>query len=63
MSKLHRSRENSVLAGICGGIGEAHQMDPTLVRLILVFLTLVTGLFPLLITYIIGWAVIPVEGE
>ena len=62
MSKLYRSRTNRVAAGICGGIGEVHQIDPTLLRLILVFITLATGLVPLLITYIVGWAIIP-EGD
>jgi len=63
MNKLYRSRRNKVLAGICGGIGEVHEIDPTLLRLILVFLTLTTGLVPLLITYIVGWIIIRKEGE
>ena len=62
MSKLYRSRQSKVLAGICGGIGEAHDIDPTLLRLILVFVTLISGLAPLLITYI-GWILIPEEGK
>ena len=61
MSKLYRSRTNKMLAGICGGIGEAHQIDPTLLRLILVFIALATGLVPLLITYIVGWVIIPTD--
>ena len=63
MNKLCRSRTNKMLAGICGGIGEAHEIDPTLLRLILVFLALATGLVPLLITYIVGWIIIPEEGK
>ena len=31
--KLYRSRENAMLAGVCGGIGEFFEIDPTLVRL------------------------------
>ena len=31
--KLYRSRENAMLAGVCGGIGEYFDIDPTLVRL------------------------------
>ena len=31
--KLYRSDENKMLAGVCGGIAEYFQLDPTLVRL------------------------------
>ena len=47
----------------CPGIGEVHEIDPTLLRLILVFLALACVLVPLLITYIVGWMIIPQEGE
>ena len=32
--KLMRSRENRMICGVCGGIGEYLNIDPTLVRLI-----------------------------
>ena len=35
--KLYRSRENRVLGGICGGLGEYFDIDPTLVRVLFVF--------------------------
>ena len=31
--RLHRSNENKVVAGVCGGIAEYFDMDPTLIRL------------------------------
>ena len=31
--RLHRSNENKVIAGVCGGIAEYFDMDPTLIRL------------------------------
>lgn len=31
--KLHKSRHNKMIAGICGGIGEYFDIDPTLIRL------------------------------
>lgn len=31
--KLYRSPENKVIAGVCGGIAEYFDIDPTLVRL------------------------------
>ena len=34
--KLYRSRENRMLGGVCGGLGEYFDIDPTLVRLLFV---------------------------
>lgn len=33
MKKLFRSRENKMICGVCGGIAEYFNIDPTLVRL------------------------------
>lgn len=33
MKKLYRSRENRMLCGVCGGIAEYFNIDPTLIRL------------------------------
>ncbi len=60
MRRLYRSERDKMLAGICGAIGELYDVDPTLVRLGLVFLALVTAVLPVVITYIVGWIIIPV---
>ena len=62
MKKLHRSSRDKILGGLCGGFGEVYSIDPTLVRLMCVFLLICTGILPLLITYIVGWAIVP-KGE
>lgn len=59
MKTLYRSREDRMVAGICGGIGEVYEIDPTLVRLGLVFLGLATAVLPLLVAYIVGIFIIP----
>ncbi|HLP46667.1 MAG TPA: PspC domain-containing protein [Candidatus Deferrimicrobium sp.] len=59
MKRLYRSRTNKVFAGICGGLGEYFNVDPVLVRIIAVFLTLFMG-FPLLV-YLVAIFVIPQE--
>ena len=59
MKKIYRSATDSKIAGICGGLGELLNIDPTLIRLILVFLCIVTGIMPLALTYAIGWVIIP----
>ena len=61
MKKIYRSKKERILAGICGGLGEMFNIDPTIVRLGLVFLDIITGVAPLVITYIIGWVIIPEE--
>ena len=38
--KLYRSRKNKMLCGVCGGLGEYLGIDPTVVRLLVVLLSL-----------------------
>lgn len=47
------------LAGVCGGIAEYIGVDPTLVRLAYVFLTVVSGVAPGVLAYIIAAAIMP----
>lgn len=61
MKRLYRSQKNKVFAGICGGLGEYYNVDPVLVRIIAVFLTLFLG-FPLLV-YLVAIFVIPQEPQ
>jgi len=55
---LYRSRENKIIAGICGGIGKYFDIDPNLVRIIAAFVCLTP---PGILTYIIAWIIIPQE--
>jgi len=59
MKRIYRSKTDQKIAGICGGLGEMFNIDSTLIRLALVFATILTGFFPLVITYIVGWVIIP----
>lgn len=61
--KIYRSKRDKMIAGICGGLGEMFEVDPTLIRLGLVFIGLVTGVLPFIIAYIVGWIIIPVNPE
>ncbi|MGA9365206.1 MAG: PspC domain-containing protein [Bacteroidota bacterium] len=60
MKKLYRSETNKRIAGVCGGIGEMLNVDPTIMRVVLVVLALTTGILPLVVGYIIAWVVFPV---
>lgn len=59
MKRLYLSEKDSKIAGVCGGIGEIYDIDPTLIRLGLVFLCLATGILPVLVTYVIAWIITP----
>ena len=57
--KLYRSKKNRVIAGVCGGIGEYFNVDPTLIRLLWIIFLLLAGSG--IIAYIIAWIIIPEE--
>ena len=59
MRKLYLSRKYKKIFGVCGGIGQTYDIDPTLVRLIVVFLCIATGVVPLLLTYLAAWIIVP----
>jgi phage shock protein C len=56
--KLRRSRENRVLAGVCGGLGEFFGISPTWFRLAFL-LALIPGGIPGLLIYILMWIIVP----
>jgi len=55
--RLYRSKDERMLAGVCGGIGEYLEVDPTLIRVVTVLLALAGG--PGIIAYIVLWIVVP----
>jgi phage shock protein C len=55
---LRRSRDQRMLSGVSGGLGEYLNVDPTLVRLGWVVLTFMTGGAAIL-GYVVAWVVIP----
>ncbi len=59
MKRIYRSQEDKKIAGILGGIGELFDIDPTLLRLLFVFIGLATGIVPLIVAYFVGWIIIP----
>jgi phage shock protein C len=59
--KLYRSQKEKMVAGVCGGLGEYLDLDPTLIRIIWVVITLMGGAG--LLAYLIMWIVVPLEPE
>ena len=58
MKKLYRS-SNRILAGVCGGIAEYFDVDPTLIRVAYLILSLFSAGFPGLLLYIILMILMP----
>lgn len=56
--RLYRSATDKKLCGVCGGLGEYFDLDPTLIRLVVVLLTIFgfsTGIW----IYILAAIIIP----
>ena len=58
MKRLYRS-PNRIVAGVCGGIAEYFELDPTLIRVVYVILSLFSVAFPGVLLYIILMILIP----
>ena len=60
MKRLYRSKTRRVLGGVCGGIGDYLDIDPTVIRLVWAVLTIITwGIW--LLAYIVAWILVPEE--
>lgn len=56
---LLRSRQNRMIAGVCGGIAEHLGWDPTLVRILYVVISIFSAAFPGILVYVILWILMP----
>jgi phage shock protein C len=57
--KLYRSRTKKMIAGVCGGIAEYFDIDETIVRLGVAFLTVMTAIFPGIFLYFMAAVIMP----
>lgn len=58
MKKLYLSDTNKKIGGVCGGLGEYFDIDPTLIRVVFILAALMSfGLG--IIAYILMWIIIP----
>ena len=60
MKRLYRSKNERMLGGVCAGLGEHFDIDPTVIRLVWAVITVLsigTGV----VVYIIAWILIPEE--
>lgn len=59
--KLYRTEDNKMLAGVCGGVAEYFNLDPTLVRVLWVAVSLFAGAGVIL--YIVMAIIVPVKSQ
>ncbi|HHV29666.1 PspC domain-containing protein [Acetivibrio mesophilus] len=59
MKKMYLSNSDKVVGGVCGGIAEYFEIDSTLIRLITVIATVLTGFVAGIIIYIVAMLIVP----
>jgi len=62
MKQLLRSRRDRVFAGVCGGVGEYFEIDPNLVRLVWILISL-AGVVPGVLLYLLAWMILPEDDD
>ena len=55
----YRCRFDRKFLGVCGGLGRFFKIDPNILRLALVFVTCLTGFFPMILIYLVAALLIP----
>jgi phage shock protein C len=63
MKEFKLDKNNKKLAGVCAGLSKYFDVDVTLLRVVLVCLTLATGFIPFALLYVILALVAPEEPE
>jgi len=58
--RLYRSRDERMIAGVCGGLGEYLNTDPTVIR-ILFFVIILISFGAGLVLYLAMWLIVPEE--
>lgn len=62
MSKrLYRSGREKMLGGVCGGLGEYFDVDPTIIRLAAVVALFGAGIG--FLAYVVAWIVVPLNPD
>jgi phage shock protein C len=59
MKRLRRSNQERKIAGVCGGIAEYFDLDPSIVRIVYVIISVISVAFPGILFYILMWIIVP----
>ena len=58
IKRLYRSKKEKKIAGVCGGIADYLNVDPTIIRLLWIIFTLLS-MGAGVIAYILAWIIMP----
>jgi phage shock protein C len=61
MKRFYRVEEGKKIAGVCSGLADIFNMDANLVRILLVFVCVATGVAPTIVAYLAAWYLLPEE--
>lgn len=61
--RLYKSKDNKIIAGVMGGLGEYFDVDPVLFRIAYIVITISTAVIPGVIAYILMALVMPDRPE
>lgn len=61
--KFSRSRNERMVAGVCGGIAEYFGWAPWLVRFVYVLVSILSAAFPGILIYLLLWLLVPKQDQ
>jgi phage shock protein C len=61
--RLHLSTKDKKIFGVCGGLAEYFGADATIIRLAWIIITILTGIVPGVVAYIVAAIVIPKDSK
>ena len=59
--RLYRSRSDRMISGVCGGLGKYLDIDATVIRVLFVLASFITGFFPGVVAYLVLLFIVPEE--
>lgn len=62
-NRLYRDKEHAMLGGVCAGIANRFNLDPTLVRVGAIAIAVVTAALPVALVYLALWIIMPAGSE
>lgn len=57
--RLYRTRDDRIIAGVCGGLAKYFNVDPTWIRIL--FVVLLIFFLATLVIYLFMWLIVPLE--
>lgn len=58
---LHRSSDDRIIAGVCGGLARWLGWRPNVVRILYVVISVLSAAFPGILVYVLLWILMPAE--